>query len=167
MLSSLILLLASCFADVDPKPDMYAHAEFLKPGAAVHIRHDYKGHTALNSYETISIDVTHIYQNGVLDMTVLPSEDLNIVSHLETQSVHITPDIAPNITVQFSGQKEGSFSLALEFIHQDPTGQHARRVLSIPVQIGEGKRQKGSQNISQSQTKSSGIIALKAKETVY
>lgn len=167
MLSSFIVLLASCFADVDPKPDMHVHAEFLKPGAAVQIRHDYKGHTALNSYETISIDVTHIYQNGILDITVLPSQDLDILSPLKTQSVHITPDTAPIITVQFSGQKEGSFSLALEFIHQDQTGQQARRVLSIPVQIGEGKRQKGSQNISQSQTKSSDIIALKAKETVY
>jgi len=133
MLSSFIVLLASCFADVDPKPDMHVHAEFLKPGAAVQIRHDYKGQTALNSYETISIDVTHIYQNGILDITVLPSQNLDILSPLKTQSVPIT----------------------------------ARRVLSIPVQIGEGKRQKGSQNISQSQTKSSDIIALKAKETVY
>jgi len=91
MLSSFIVLLASCFADVDPKPDMHVHAEFLKPGAAVQIRHDYKGQTALNSYETISIDVTHIYQNGILDITVLPSQDLDILSPLKTQSVHSPP----------------------------------------------------------------------------
>jgi len=152
MLSSLIVLLASCFAEVDMKPELQAHAVFLKPGAAVQIRHDYKGQTALNSYETISIDVTHIYQNGIIEITVLPSQDLDIMSPIDTQSVHITPDIAPKVAVQFSSQKEGRFSLALEVIHQDPTGQQSRRVLSIPIQIGEGNSQKGSDNISQSYT---------------
>ena len=167
MLSSLIIILASYFSDVDTKPDMQAHAEFLKPGAAVQIHHDYKGQTALNSFETISIDVTHIYQNGILEMTVLPSQDLDIMSSLETQSVPITPDIAPKIAVQFSGQKSGLFSLAVEFIYQDPVGQQSRRVYSIPVQIGNEHRQKGSETHTKGQTKSSGIIALKAKETVY
>ena len=139
MLSSFILFLASCFAEIGTKPDMQAHAEFLKPGAAVQIRHDYKGQTALNGFETISIDVNHIYQNGILEMTVLPSQDLKIVSPIETQSVSITPAITPKISVQFSGQKSGHFSLALEIIHQDPAGQQTRRVLSIP---GKGIDQK-------------------------
>ena len=171
MLSSLILFLASWFAEFDTKLDMHAHAGYLKPGAAVQISHDYKGNTALNSYETISIDVTHIYQNGVLAMTVLPSPGLDILSPLDTLSVHIMPDVSAKTMVQFSGRTEGRFLLALEIIHQDLTGQQSRRVLSIPVQIGEGQTDKetdkGTQIIAQSQTVNSGLIGLKAKETIY
>lgn len=143
---------------------------FVKPGAAVALSHDYDGKTRLGELETVSVTLSHIYQDGVLSVGLLSAPDVQISAFTPMKNISVYQGSTLDIPIQFSGIKHGRFTLSLEIVYKSPDGQESRRVLSVPVNIGDDIFKKTDVDISSdaesNKAKSSGLIGLAATEVI-
>jgi len=142
------------------------HAGYVKPGAAVEMTHDYDGQTTLSEFETVTLTLNHMYENGQLSVDILPTEGLQVFSN-GPQQVQLHHGSTLNLPIQFSGSENGSYSIAVETVYENPEGQQSRRVLSFAVTIGTALPSKSRPIVSTtSKPKTLGVIALPATETI-
>ena len=143
------------------------HMGYIKPGAAIALSHDYDGQTALGEFETITLTLSHIYENGQLTIDILPTEGLEIFSGLSLESVPIETSVDISLPIQFSGLADGTYSIAIETIYESPEGQQSRRVQSVLITIGTKPVGKSQPPLTQiEKTKATGLIALPAEEII-
>jgi len=143
------------------------HAGYVKPGAAVEMTHDYDGQTAPGEYETVTLTLTHMYEDGYLDVDILPTADLQVFSNIPPKQTQLHYGSSFSLPIQFSGTVIGTYSIAVEAIYNSPDGQQSRRVLSLPITIGAkpaGKTQPAAPKTSKST--GTGFIALPAVEVI-
>ena len=143
------------------------HAGYVKPGAAITLTHDYDGQTKLGEFETVTLSLSHIYEDGYLSVEILPTPDLQIFSNHDLDKVELQTSSAVTLPIQFSGAANGSYSIAIETVYVSQNGQQSRRVLSLPITIGvkpAGKTQPTTPKVSKPAAK--GIIALPANEVI-
>lgn len=178
-LSSVALLIASAgyvatsdteaHSDVQHKSEAAHHnhhAGYVKPGAGVAITHDYDGQTHLGELETVTLTLSHLYEDGALSVDILPTENLQIFSNMPVQG-RLYHGSTLSLPIQVSGTLNGTYSIAIEAVYNSPQGQQSRRVLSIPITIGEiaaGKTQRIP--LKTEKSKAEGFIALPAKEVI-
>lgn len=149
------------------KPCHNHHAGFVKPGAAVALTHDYDGQTAAGEFETVTLSLSHIYEGGFLSVEILPTDNLQVFSNFPLQQIPLEAGSVLNLPVQFSGTKNGTYSVAIETVYKSGEGQESRRVLSLSVTIGAktlGKSQPAAPRVSKSTPK--GFVALPANEVI-
>ena len=142
-------------------------AGYVKPGAAITLTHDYDGQTKLGEFETVTLSLSHIYEDGYLSVEILPTPDLQIFSNHGLDKVELQTSSAVTLPIQFSGAANGSYSIAIETVYVSQNGQQSRRVLSLPITIGvkpAGKTQPTTPKVSKPAAK--GIIALPANEVI-
>lgn len=162
-----VIVIATCFA-AQPveKADPAASVAYMKPGAAISMAHDYQGPTQLHAIESITLRFDPIYENGSLDITPLRSDHIELLSGRISQSFDLEVEANPTIYVQFSGEKPGSFSLALDLVHTSLNGQVTRSVVSVPVQFGSLKPEKVQTKNALPEAPSRDVVRFQASETI-
>ena len=149
----------------------HTHKEthYVKPGAAVSISHDYDGQTLLGEIETLSLTLTHIYTDGYITAAVLPSPHLQIASPQAPHQASLSAGSTLTIEVQFAAIEPGTHNLSVEINYADHSGHSSRRVVSVPIYVGQTPRSK-TQILAQPNqalsVKSNGVIAMPAIETI-
>lgn len=150
------------------KSDAKPHAGYVKPGAAVELSHDYDGKTAVGAFETMTATLTHIYEDGVISVTLLSPPELQVSAFMPVQNNPVYRGSTFELPIQFSGTINGAYTISLETVYASPDGQQSRRVLSIPVNIGTGSFEKSSAAKSKASdtVSKSGVIGLAAIEVI-
>lgn len=154
---------------IEPHKHTHKDTQYVKPGAAVSLSHNYDGQTFIGEIETLSLTLNHIYTDGHLTATILPSPHLQIASSLGPYHAELTTGSELKIDVRFSAIEPGTHNLGLETIYEDRAHNHSRRVISIPIYLGSTPQNKSKTKVKPSQARSSqqqGIIALPATETI-
>jgi len=143
------------------------HAGYIKPGAAIALTHDYDGQTAVGEFETITLTLNHIYENGNLSIDILPTEGLQVFSDLPLKNHTMQTNRNLSIPIQFSGMTNGIYSIAVEAVYESPEGQQSRRVISVPITVGTRAANKSQPITPQSEkSNATGLITLPAKEVI-
>jgi len=143
------------------------HGGYVKPGAAVAMTHDYDGQTASGEFETATLTISHIYNDGFLAIEVLPTEDLQIFANAPIEKIQLQTGSTLNLPIQFSGRINGTYSIAVETIYESVNGQQSRRVLSLPITIGPklSRKTRPTAPIT-SKSAPKGYISLPATEVI-
>ena len=160
-------LLPANKASSENKPLDTHEVNYIKPGAAVDLTHDYDGKTQKGELETLTLTLTHIYEDGYLTVRLLPPPELQIHSDTDPHTRQLHGGSSFTLPVQLSSTLDGTYYLGLETVHESLEGEQSRRVLSVPINIGvqpaEKSRASGPKDV---QTTSAGIIALPAREII-
>ena len=140
---------------------------FVKPGAAVDLTHDYDGKTQKGELETLTLTLTHIYEEGYLKVRLLPPPELQIHSDTNLHTLQIQAGSSFALPVKFSSATDGTYYLGLETVYESPKGQQSRRVLSVPITVGVQPAEKSrASEPKDNHVISEGIIALPAREVI-
>jgi len=143
-------------------------AEYVKPGAAIALRHDYDGQTEKGELETFTLTLEHIYTEGYLTARVLDASGLRIHSDMNPQQVKLHTGSTVSFPIQFSAAQSGEYYLGVEVIYETLAGDQSLRVLSVALSVGEQhsyKTKLPNQQKAGIETHT-GIIALPAQETI-
>lgn len=169
---SALLLVGAQYASAEDhthdKSDTQHHAGYVKPGAAVALSHDYDGKTELGAFETITASLSHIYEDGTLSVSLLSPPELQVSAFSPLHNRPIYRGSSFELPIQFSGTTDGAYTISLETVYESSDGQQSRRVLSIPVNIGNGAFEKSSPTQSKASytVSKSGVIGLAAMEVI-
>ncbi|WP_026942870.1 hypothetical protein [Hellea balneolensis] len=173
IISAVFLLGSAAFSNAsyaEDKPHAlgaHSHTEFVKPGAAVSMTHDYDGHTEPGEIEYITLRLEYIYQDGFLSLSLKTGQGLDMMSSTTPQSLRLTPGSKLSIPVQFSSRQNGTHFISLDAIYESPQGALSRRTLSLAVNIGSPASEKAQAKTAQFPAKtSSGLIIMNAQEEI-
>lgn len=151
------------------KPQAAHHKGYVKPGAAVELLHDYDGQTRIGELETVTLSLSHIYTGGKIHAALIAPEGLTLTQ--TRAEIHVDLyDAAPlTLPVQFSSSQAGQYNLGVEVVYESPEGEQTRRVLALPILIGDAAASAKTQpNVAAQDIKKStgGVIALPAQEII-
>lgn len=145
------------------------HAGFVKPGAGVALEHDYNGVTGVGHIETLTLKLSHLYDDGYISTALLSPPQLHIYSQLSALPERVSRGSVISLPLQFSGMQEGSYTIGVEVVFKTLDGHQSRRVLSVPVVIGSQTAAKFQTRPKPREAKRAGpqgIIALPAQEVI-
>jgi len=153
------------------------HFGYVKPGAAIALKHNYDGQSLTGELESFSVTLSHLYSDGNLTVELLPTADLNISSNITSPNIPLHPGSDFTFQVQMSSLKQGEYRLGVSTVYEAKDGHQVRRISSIPIQIGnyESKKPEAqglqaskfqSENTAPVRSKLKRIIALPAQETI-
>lgn len=160
--------LSAYAAESPQKSEAHIHAGYVKPGAAISLRHDYDGQTDAGELETFTVTLDHIYEAGYLTVQWLDTAEVVISADTNPSQIELSAGSSFALPVQFSSVKNGHYMIGLDVIYESLEGQQSRRVLSVPVTIGTTVTNK---RVSAPSTKAEpkavqGLIIMTAKETI-
>lgn len=135
--ASATLNFAAHAVDKSHKTHSHSHTEFIKPGAAIAMTHDYDGQTQSGHIEQFTATLEHIYENGFLTLTLNASDGLDLISDSNAQTVSATPGSTISVPIQISSIQNGQHYIGLDIVYEDFAGAQSRRALSIPITIGD------------------------------
>ena len=151
----------------------YVQPSYIKPGAAIEIRYDYDGQTAIGEAETITLEISHMYSAGYLTAALMPDYGLTIITDVSEQSHSLQSGSVITLPVQLSAAQAGHYSLGVEIVYESLAGHQSRRVVSVPLTIGAAPLPKAQQKPgaasfkSESQrTDSADVIGMAARESI-
>lgn len=134
---SAMLNVAAHAAEKPHKTHSHSHTEFIKPGAAVSMTHDYDGQTQSGHIEQFTATLEHIYENGFLTVTLNASDSIDLISDSSAQTVSLASGSDIFVPIQFSSIQNGQHYIGLDIIYEDFGGAQSRRALSVPITIGD------------------------------
>jgi len=142
--------------------------QYLKPGAAITLSHDYDGKTSLGELETLTASLSHIYQIGTLSVQLFVPSDIVVSAFTPLENHPLSNDSTVEFPIQFSALKRGFYTLSLEMIYRHPDGHESRRVLSIPINAGGEVFEKGfnSDRTDKKTVSRRGLVGLTAIEVI-
>lgn len=169
MLTNLFIIASSALLSVTPpaKAETRPHAGYVKPGAAVSLKHDYDGLSAVGAFETITLEIEHSYEEGVLSLELLGPSEIEILWPLSAEQHFLAGPASIESSVKFSAMEPGQFSLSVEMVHESSDGYVSRRVTSIPIAVGS--KVNGKTQVEKNKTvepNKAGLIYLPAREVI-
>lgn len=163
-----IFSLSAYAAETTQKSEPHIHAGYVKPGAAISLRHDYDGQTHPGELETFTVTLEHIYQVGYLTVQWLETPEVVISSDTNPNQIELSAGSSLTLPLQFSSVKNGRHMIGLDVIYESLAGQQSRRVLSVPVTIGTPATSKSLPAPSAKATPKAaqGLIIMTAEEII-
>lgn len=160
--------LSAYAAESTQKSDTHIHRGYVKPGAAISLRHDYDGQTYAGELETFTVTLEHIYEAGYLTVQWLETPELVKSSDTNPNQTELSAGSLLTLPVQFSSVKKGRHMIGLEVIYESLEGQQSRRVLSVPVTIGTTAASKSlpTPSAKAAPKAAQGLITMVAQETI-
>ena len=147
------------------KVDMHRHVEFVKPGAAVSMTHNYDGETALGEVKHFTVTLGHLYESGFLTAQLLTPTGLQLMPDHEPVQSRLTSGSKLSLPVQFSSAQAGEYFIGIDIVYESPMGEQSRRVLSVPVIIGTKSSEKTQAKAAPSNS-AKGLIIMSAQEVI-
>lgn len=159
--------MAAYAAENSHKSHAHSHTEFVKPGAAVSMTHDYDGQTNLGEIETVTATLEHIYESGFLTVSVKSGEAIDMMSDTNARHLSLTPESKLAVPIQFSSRQNGQHFIGIDIIYESPDMAQTRRTLSVPIIVGAVPNEKAALKIHYAKAKSSsGLISMNAQEEI-
>jgi hypothetical protein len=141
-------------------------SNYLKPGAAVRLKHNYDGHSQVGEPELIQLSFAETYSAGQLNIAlqadpglILNPPDNNFYFAMDTDSVH-------SLEINVSAEAEGKYYLHMYASATDSRGSTKSRVFAIAFYVGDAYLESKSQTAAQSKVSADNLIYLPSEETV-
>lgn len=136
----------------------------VKPGAAVQMQHNYDGATAVGEIETLSIEFTHTYDSGQIDIQLYAQEGLDIVSGKRQISVNAETAQYLLQELAVSAAQDGRYKLYALVSVSDKLGNRQSRSFGIDIIVGDAAQQKAKDSDVSTMPNGEKIIQMPAQQ---
>jgi len=114
-----------------------AAADYQKPGASVRLHHDYDGSSVPGEAESVRLQFSHSYSEGLLRVSLQPEEGLQLLSGEGPYEFPLAAQSNPEAQVSVVAEVPGRYHLKIFADVLLPDGGIERRVLGLAFDFGE------------------------------
>lgn len=139
---------------------------YLKPGAAVRLKHNYDGHSQVGESELLRLIFSESYNTGTLNIELKAGTDLTILPSDRNFSFDMEGDSSHAIDINVNANREGKHYLQMFITTSGVDGSIKNRVFAIAFYVGDEYRKDKTQPSQQKESPTKKMIFLPSEETV-
>jgi hypothetical protein len=145
--------------------DKTSASKYLKPGAAIDFKHNFKGPLGVGEKQTVELSFRLPHIAGQLAIKLRADSGLNAEPATTDYAFSLAADKDYRIQQTLSAEQAGKYYLKVFAEVQDPQGQIKTRVFAVAVQVGEPLNKSVSQGPVVENSAGERLMLMPAEET--
>ncbi|MEO1251296.1 MAG: hypothetical protein AAFW81_02985 [Pseudomonadota bacterium] len=176
LLAAATALAAAACADVEEpsktahsdEKTSVAHAQTVKPGAAVSITHRLRSEVAPGESGVLTLDIEERYDGGLLSLSATSKSGLEIFPTSASAEIDMSIGDTHQWDVFFTAPSAGVYRIDVLVVAEASDGMKAPRSYAANVTVGSGAAAKAAQKGAAQSIDADGeaIVVLPAEETI-
>jgi len=142
-----------------PNPD------YLKPGAAIRLEHDYDGQTAVGETELIELSFTEAYPQGELRVSLMADPGLLIEPQTATWRFAMDSDEPHTVQLTAKAEAPGKYYINIYASAVDEFGRPQDRVFALAIKVSNSVKSSKIQARANLESAAENLIYLPSTET--